>query len=261
MSFITARLYCGAEISGKFFFVRDGRLFKDVNQRDGRFGDAPIVFMGVGDACTALCALEFVVVKVDISSSEFGLHAPTAGKHPLIAHTKTSTDIPAFIAMVLQSFDESEGEFDITGIEASAQGMRCEKPAIEAFASPVAELRLHQDVLQFGIVLEVKRIEPHLKIEGGLSSGAQLQTQVGRCGGIVEEIVFQDNLLCMAVEGKPRKENEEETPFFHCSRKCHIWDDVFETCVSYFFVSVAKIECFSISQTNFIKKKPYKSKI
>lgn len=197
-------------------------LFKDVDKGNGRFGHTPIVAMSIEKPCATFSTLKFVIIKVDITGSQFGFQTPATGERPLITDAQSPTDIPTFVAMILQTFDESEGELDISGIEASAQGVSGEEPAVKAFTRPIAKLGLHEDVLEFGIVAKLERIEAYLKVESRLSSRADFQTKVGSRSRVVEEVVFQNHLLRLCVDDASGKENEEQPPFFHYSCECHI---------------------------------------
>ena len=124
--------------------------------------------MGRFEFFTTGTTFEFIVLGMDIAQSERSLEVPVLRKIPLFSGSDAASDIPTFIAVIAQSFQQSERKLHASHIILAAQGMDTHKPSIKILIEPVAILRHHQPMT-----------EPRL-ISSTLLPGIQAQEYLSR---------------------------------------------------------------------------------
>ena len=163
---------------------------------------------------------EFIVLGMDIAQSERSLEVPVLRKIPLFSGSDAASGIPTFIAMVAQSFQQSERKLHASHIILAAQGMGTQEPSLEVLAEPVAILWHHQPVTKSRLVSAtlLPRIQAQENLSRLLLAYLHLKPNVGGCGGPIKRIGFEANLLGMhrtAAETHQISYDYQFTYYFH----------------------------------------------
>ena len=82
--------------------------WNQINQGKSHLGGSHIIFMGRFEFFTTSTTFEFIIFGMDIAQSERSLQIPVLRKIPLFSGSDAASGIPTFIAMVAQSFQQSE---------------------------------------------------------------------------------------------------------------------------------------------------------
>ena len=90
---------------------------------------------------------------------------------------------PALVTVVLGGFALERDSHAADVVEGVA-AVQTEEVAVIAFTEPVAELRHHQPVLDFLVLVLIQRprVVGTREVEGCALTQPKFQTQVGRCG-------------------------------------------------------------------------------
>ena len=156
---------------------------------------------------------------MDIAQTERCLQIPVLRKIPLLSSGDAASDIPTFIAMVAQSFQQSERKLHASHIILTTQGMGTQEPPLEVLAEPVAILWHHQPVTKSRLVSAtlLPRIQAQEYLSRLLLAYLHLQPDVGGCGSPIKCIGFEANLLGMHRKDAETHQNSYNYQFIYYS--------------------------------------------
>ena len=131
----------------------------------------------------ALPAQVAVIVHVRVAHAHARLDAPPGGEQPLVAVAHADSRKPPLEAVVLHP-----PAADTARIVESVVRVDTQEMPVERLARPVAELRLHKEMLPFPALTELQRVpnkgEVNGKPWGHLELGAQVETARGVLGKV-----------------------------------------------------------------------------
>ena len=155
--------------------------------------------MGRVEFFTTSTTFEFIVLGMDIAQSERSLEVPVLRKIPLFSGCDTTSGIPTFIAVIAQSFQQSERKLHTSHIILTAQGMDTHKPSLKILIEPVAILRHHHPMTKTGMVTAtlLPRIQAEENLSCMLLAYFHFHSHIRGGSSPIKRISLEAYLLCL----------------------------------------------------------------
>lgn len=161
----------------------------------------------------ASAAAELFIFNVVVAHAHRGLEVPVAGQYPLIAVGDAATDETALVAAVPQFVEQTEGQLDTGHVELAAHGVDTEKVTVEPLTGPETVLGHQHPVARLLRLRKLPGVETVKQLHRTATGHAQLDTEIGCQGRIVQQVGLQSHLL--GADGQKQagqKQPEENAP-------------------------------------------------
>ena len=174
-------------------------LLEDINKIHGCFSGKEAVAVSLPGFLPASLTFEDVVVRINPSDTELGLHVPVFSENPGISVSQTGSGIPTLVAVVAEfgevHSEEVACESEVAHVKLAAEAVEGEEVSGGGIAEPVAHLRLHEPVFPPPAMRERPCVEVARQVYRPPGGHFQFSTEVYCGSGIIKKIGLDSDLL------------------------------------------------------------------